>query len=224
MRGWFVSCILTGLSGPALAGPWTLPDGAAYVRTSVAREDVETLRAWRGDAYGEYGLTDDWTASLKIESVLFEGAADYNSDGIRATLRRRGFRNDYFTTSLEVGVLAGAAIGGAQGCDSPGGELRVGIGGSVDGTPVDPFIPANSNTGFVLLEVAGRAHADGCQTGRIEFGYGEEILPSVWTITQVWIERGNTNSPSDKIQFGVRQEFGGAFEEDGMFIALARRF
>ena len=220
--------LLWGLSGtPALAAPWTQDPGKLYARISIADEHVEGLRGTRADAYGEFGLTELWTATAKVETVYYQGASDFDTNGWRATLRRSLLRTDIVRISAEFGALQGAAIGGRNGCDRLGGETRLGA--------------AWSNTWgdqptFAFTEIAGRFHAD-CQRTRYEFGFGRQTSENIWSITQVWIERGDTNAASEKIQsellwrgdavdysIGYRNENGGAFQEQSVFIALARQF
>ncbi|MEL6857011.1 MAG: hypothetical protein AAFO74_01410 [Pseudomonadota bacterium] len=220
--------LLGGLSGlPALAAPWTQDPGHLYARISIADEYVEGVRGTRADAYAEFGLTELWTATAKAEAVSYREASDFDTNGWRATLRRKLFRTDHVTVSAEFGALQGAAIGGRNGCDRLGGEARAGAAWSSTWRAAPTF---------VFAEIAGRFH-ENCQRTRYEFGFGRQTSDKVWSITQVWIERGDTNAPSDKVQsellwrgenadysIGYRNENGGAFEEQSVFIALARQF
>ena len=58
-------------SGSASAGAWVQTKGDAYLRASLAYEDHGTLEATRWDAYTEWGLSDVWTLTGKIEQVDF---------------------------------------------------------------------------------------------------------------------------------------------------------
>ena len=222
------SLFLLALPGPsAWAAPWVAEQGSWYVRGAAAREVVEGLDAWRADVYGEYGLTPDWTLSAKVEGVAYDDASDFNAQGWRATARRKVFQRGSLVGSLEFGALQGAAIGGANGCDTFGGEFRGGLAWSGQVRQIDAF---------AFAEVAQRRHDD-CRRDRLELGVGQRVTQNVWTVTQVWLERGTQNAESDKLQtelmwragafdasFGYRQENGRVFDESGIFIALAKRF
>ncbi len=220
-------CILV-LSWPeAAAAPWTQEHGALYTRASVARESVEGLSAWRADAYTEYGLTETWTASFKLEAIEYTDAQDFNGQGWRATVRHRLIQLGAFNVTLEGGVLKGAAIGGRSGCETLGVEARGGVSWS------GAWLKQQT---FAFAEAVQRDH-DGCRRTRYEFGLGQEAFDDIWTVTQVWLERGAANAESNKIQtelvfsgdrtdysIGYRTENGGFFDEESIFLAVARRF
>lgn len=211
----------------AAAAPWIQEDGALYTRISLADEVVEGLRGTRSDAYAEYGLTPKTTLSFKAERIRYGNASDFNSDGWRATVRRSLFDHGAFTASAELGALQGAAIGGRNGCDTLGLEVRSGI--SWSGTWRD-------RQTFAFGEVATRNY-EACRRERLELGYGQQATDRLWNITQVWLERGSPNSQSYKVQsellwrgdiadfsIGYRQEVGGIFREESVFMAIARQF
>lgn len=211
----------------AWAAPWIQEEGAWYTRASMVREIVEGLDGHRGDAYLEYGWSETWTLTLKGEGVHYSGVDGFNSRGWRATARRLLYDSDRLKVSAETGLLQGAAIGGRNGCEQLGTEARMGV--SWTSRP-------RRNPYYLFMEGAGRFHGN-CQRQRLEVGYGIEPFQSIWTITQIWIERGAADANSDKLQteilweteyldmsFGFRSEFGGAFEEQGAFIAIARTF
>lgn len=217
-----------GVSWPmAAAAPWVQEDGALYTRLSIAQEEVEGLDGWRWDAYSEYGLAPRWTVTSKFEQVVYPDASDFNTNGWRASLRYQVLERGPLKFSLESGLLQGAAIGGRNGCDEVGVELRSGVAWS--GT-------WRKRETFMFGELAGRVH-EGCERERYEFGIGQQTSENIWSITQIWLERGNTNARSDKFQsellwrrggadfsFGYRKENGGEFEEESVFVALARQF
>lgn len=211
----------------AAASPWVQEDGGLYTRLSIAQEDVEGLSGSRFDAYAEYGITSRWTGSFKLEHVSYSDASDFDTNGWRASHRYKLLERGPLVMSLEAGVLNGAAIGGRNGCDELGAEIRSGIGWSG---------MWRKRATFMFGEIAGRFHAD-CGRERYEFGVGQQTSDNIWSITQIWLERGNTNAKSDKFQsellwrtdvsdlsFGYRKENGGIFEEESVFIALARQF
>lgn len=220
-------CIM-GLPWPkAAAAPWTLEEGALYTRASVAREQVEGLSAWRADVYSEYGLTDKLTASFKVEAVGYDDAADFNGQGWRATVRRKIFQSGTFNVTIEGGVLEGDAIGGRNGCETLGAELRGGASWSGNWL---------KQSTFTFAEAVRREH-DGCRRTRYEFGIGQETFDDIWSVTQVWLERGSESADSDKIQselvwsrgradysIGYRNESSGLFSEESIFLAVARQF
>lgn len=217
-----------GASWPmAAAAPWVQEDGRIYARLSLAEEDVESLSGQRSEAYVEYGVTPRITATAKIDRVDYQNGADFNTTGWRSTLRYRLWQTESSIVSIEAGFLQGAAIGGRNGCDELGAELRTGVGWSGDWR--------NRST-YLFGELAGRFH-EGCQRERYAFGLGQQTSENFWSVTQVWIERGERNAPSDKFQtellwrtapadfsFGYRTENGGRFEEESIFVALARQF
>ena len=217
-----------GVSWPmAAAAPWVQDEGALYTRLSVAQEEIDSLEGWRWDAYSEFGLSARWTATVKFEQVVYPDASDFNTDGWRASLRYQVLERGPLTVSLESGMLQGAAIGGRNGCDKLGLELRSGLAWT--------GIWRKHET-FMFGEVAHRFNGD-CERDRYEFGLGQQTSENVWSITQIWLERGNINAASDKFQseilwrrddmdlsLGYRKENGGRFDEESVFVALARRF
>ena len=211
----------------AAAAPWVQEDAGLYSRVSLAKEDVEALSGWRSDAYAEYGLTSRLTVTLNLERVEYADGADFNTNGWRSTLRYSLLRTGPLVASLEAGLLQGAAIGGRNGCDQLGAEVRAGLGWSGN---------LRNRSTYLFGEMAGRFH-EGCQRERYAFGLGQQTSDNFWSITQVWLERGDTNAASDKFQtellwrtepadfsFGYRKENGGRFEEESIFVALARQF
>lgn len=209
------------------AAPWIQEEGAWYTRAALVSETVEGLSGYRADAYLEYGWSDEWTVTLKGETVRYSGVDGFNSRGWRATARRLIYDTNRLKVSGEVGLLQGSAIGGRNGCDRLGTEARMGVSWS-SRTRRNPY--------SLYMEGVGRFHGS-CERRRLEAGYGIRPYGSVWTITQVWIERGAADAKSDKIQteivwnaerfdfsVGVRREVGNAFDEDGVFFAIARTF
>lgn len=219
------SCVLPWPS--ALAAPWVQDDGGLYARISLVDEEVQGLQGYRTDAYLEYGLTDRWTASFKLEQVDYQEAPDFDSEGWRATLRRSLYKSESIKVSLELGVLQGSAIGGRNGCDELGGEIRTGVAWSGE---------LRKQSAFAFGEVASRMHGD-CERQRLEAGLGLQLSESIWSVSQVWIERGAREAASDKFQsewvwrtdaadlsIGYRRELGDAFQEESVFAAIARQF
>lgn len=217
-----------GVSWPmAAAAPWVQEEGALYTRVSIAQESVEGLDGWRTDAYAEYGLSSRITVTGKIEHVSYADAPDFDADGWRSSVRLRIFDKGAFAIAFELGLLEGAAIGGRNGCDTLGAEIRGGVAWSGQW---------QKRESFLFGEIARRTH-DACQRRRFEFGFAQQTSKSVWSITQVWLERGDTNAASDKFQsellwrtsiadlsLGYRNERGGLFDEESVFVAVARQF
>ena len=216
---------------PCHAAPWGRHDGEFYSRVAVSRGEVEGLASARLDTYGEYGLSESLTATVKYEAVQFDNYPEFSADGWRATLRKTFRLTSRTAFSFEAGALQGEAIGGAAGCQSLGVEARSGLGRSF------PVGKDAERSGFWFAEAALRAHDDGCLRRRIELGYGQEIYPSIWLVTQAWLDEGDENSSSRKYQAeylwrtpvgdlsaGTLVELGGAFEETAIFVAMARRF
>ncbi|MDJ0921090.1 MAG: hypothetical protein QNI84_08170 [Henriciella sp.] len=198
-----------------------------YTRIAFAAEEVEGLQAQRQDIYAEYGVTDLWTVSAKAESIRYDDASDFNATGWRASVRRKLFQVNGFNASVEFGALEGAAIGGANGCETLGGEVRTGLAWSGE---------VRDQQSYMFAEIAGRFHED-CQRERLEIGFGQQLRGPLWGVTQVWLEQGTQNARSNKLQselvwrgkaldfsVGYRQEYGGQFEEQGLFVSAARRF
>jgi len=211
----------------AAAAPWTQEDAGLYTRLSLAQETVDGFDGQRTKLYGEYGLDGTWTATGSYERIDYSNGADFDTSGWRATLRRPLLNYKSFVWSVEGGALQGAAVGGRNGCDALGVELRSGLGWT--------GAWRNRST-YIFGEIATRHHA-GCQRERFEYGFGYEARKRVWNITQIWLERGQRNAPSDKFQsevlwrtdladlsLGYRNERGGRFEEEAVFMAFARQF
>ena len=228
MLGRVLLILFLVLSWPeAMAAPWTLERDSAYARVAMAAEQVEGLDAWRGDLYAEYGVRDALTATLKLETVQYPSASDFNADGWRATVRQRLFQRGTFNWTIEAGLLEGAAIGGRNGCDTLGAEVRTGLSWSGNWRDKERFI---------FAETVLRDH-DGCRRYRQEFGLGQRVSENIWSISQVWLERGSPNASSHKAQtellwrrkqidysIGYRNENGGSFVEQSIFLAIAKRY
>ncbi len=211
----------------AAAAPWIQDEGSLYVRVSLADESVQGLSGTRSDAYAEYGVTSKHTVSFKSERIRYGEASDFNSDGWRATVRRSIVEIGGFGTSLEFGALQGAAIGGRNGCDTLGFEARGGV--SWSGA-------WRERESFAFAEVATRNY-EACRRERLDIGFGQQASERIWNITQVWLERGSPNAQSYKLQsellwrseiadfsIGYRQEVGGVFQEESVFLAVAHGF
>jgi hypothetical protein len=210
-----------------LAAPWIQDEDYLYFRGSYAIEQVEGLNAWRGDLFLDYGINDRWDVTFKFERVEYDNAQDFNSSGWQATIRRKLFARDGFVSALALGANEGRAVGGQGGCDAFGVEVRGSLGWS--------GIWRKRNQ-FMTAEVAGRFH-EACERQRLELGVGRQISENFWTINQVWAERGNAGAESVKYQSellwcrgafdfsaGYRQEQGGVFDENSLFLALAHRY
>lgn len=211
----------------AAAAPWVEAEGELYTRVSLASEEVEGLQGRRADIFASYGVTDKWTITAKGEVVDYADARDFNAQGWAVTARRNLFQRGTFIISGEGGLLQGAAIGGRNGCETLGAEIRTGAAWTGKWRKRETY---------VFVETAARFH-NGCNRERYEYGIGQQASDRIWNVTQIWIERGSENAKSDKVQseiiwrgdfadysLGYRSENGGRFQEESIFIALAKRF
>ena len=221
----FLACVLS--QPMAAAAPWLQDEDYLYARASIASEHVEGLDALRSDIFLDYGIDENWGATFKLERVEYADNSDFNGSGWRATVRRKLLSIGNFVSAAEIGAIEGRAIGGQNGCDAFGVEFRTGAGWS--GT-------WRERSTFASVELAGRFH-DACQRNRLEIGIGQQTYKNVWTINQIWIERGNQGADSVKLQsemlwradradysIGYRQEQGAVFDEISLFVAFAYRY
>ncbi|WOR16413.1 hypothetical protein RYZ27_07000 [Hyphomonas sp. FCG-A18] len=227
MRGLGTICLLALLQLHAVAAPWHAGDGSLYAYTSISQGEVENLKNIRSDIYFEYGLNPKWTVTTKVEQVRYKDASDFDSNAWRTTVRRSFQLGDGLVLSAEAGLLQGEAIGGFGNCSRIGAEIRAGAAWSGKFQKVDTFS---------YVEVAQRQH-DGCTRALTELGIGRKATKNIWLITQAFLEEGGGLARSYKSQssvlwagrsfdlaLGYRSEQGGVFEEDAVFISLARRF
>ncbi|MEM6535529.1 MAG: hypothetical protein AAF613_07810 [Pseudomonadota bacterium] len=216
-----------GLGPTANASPWVQNEGSLYSRLAVSSEEVNGLAATRTDIYGEYGLTDHWTITIKGEAVRFDDGSDFNNESLRITARRALFTVSGFVGALEGGYIEGGSLSNQNSCETVGLETRANLGWSGQ---------AQGFTTFAFAEIAGRFHED-CERDRAEFGLGQEVSNNIWVISQAWFERGSDKAASDKVQtellwragdidlsVGYREEISGRFEEQSVFLAAVRRF
>ncbi|MEO1643211.1 MAG: hypothetical protein AAFR74_07720 [Pseudomonadota bacterium] len=212
---------------PAAAAPWHVGDNALYTSVSISNGEVEELQNTRSSFYGEYALNPKWTVTAKLESVAFEDASDFNSDAWRSTVRRTYNFSDTIRFSLEGGLLQGEAIGGFGSCSRIGAEVRAGAAWTGKIRKADSYS---------YVELAQREH-DGCSRTLTEFGIGREATEKIWLVTQAYVEDGGGLARSYKTQSGIlwkgernevmlgyRNEQGGEFQEDAVFVSIARRF
>jgi hypothetical protein len=213
--------------GVAEAGPWTRDDGGFYGRVLYSMEDLDGVDGHRVDAYGEYGLTQRWTLTAKTEAVTYPDDSAINRESYRMTLRRQVWRHGGWTVGAEGGPVYGSAIAGLSNCDKWGGEARLSGG----------FSGARKGRDFyVFSDLAVIGHEDGCVRQRAEFGYGADLTEHVFTTQQVWLERGNDSADSYKMEsqigyhlgridlsVGYREEFGSAYDESAVLVALTTR-
>lgn len=225
--GQMAAILLSSWGLGANASPWSQEEGSVYARIAWADEEIEQVGAKRADMYAEIGVTDSWTATLKLEHVDYAANDSFDSSAWRTTLRRQVFRRAGFVGSIEAGVLEGAAIGGRRGCDRLGAEGRIGLGwsGELRGTDT-----------FTFIEAATRQH-EACYRNRLELGLGQRATERIWLVTQLWSERGDEDAISDKSQIDLvwrgdgfdftisyREELSGAFEETGVVFSVAAHY
>lgn len=233
IKGPFAFCgllIHCGMAFPAAAGPWGQGDGNVYAEIAVLGQRIDGVGAARVELYGEYGVSDKWTAIGQLEGVTFPALSGQDQFAYRATFRRQIWQKGRFIAAFEGGVVGGEAIGGTiGGCDSVGGEARLSIGASGK-------TKRNERSWFGFADAVIREHGN-CRRQRIEAGYGQEIFPKWWSVNKVYLETGTGDAQSIKLdskisrQFGAnelglgyRQEVSGRFREIGIVVSLVRRF
>ncbi len=217
-----------GAAGTAEAGPWAQEPGSIYARGIVSTERLDGEDGRRGEIYGEYGLARNWSVTAKAEMVRYEGGGISDRDALRVSARRQLWSSDKgWALGAEAGLVYGSAVAGVFGCDGLGGEARMSVGRS--GT-------VKGRNYFVFADVADIRHEDGCARQRAEFGYGSDIGPHLFTLQQVWLERGNQSADSIKfdsqigyhfksadLSLGYREESGGAYREHAVLVAVTLR-
>lgn len=204
------------------------PPGEFYARLAIARENVLGADAFRYDLYTKYGISDHWMAIAKIERVEFDRASQFDGDGYRLALRRGVIREGPVRLAIEGGLVGGRAIGGLNGCEGMGGELRASVGTGWRRKNTDYF---------AFMDVIGRWHRDDCRRERLEAGFGQTFDGKWQVMSQVWLERGTVNARSDKtevsltrkfddfeVSLGYRYEFSGRFDERAVVFAISATF
>ncbi len=217
-----------GLAGVADAAPWVRDDGGWYARALIAHDTLDGAEGWRGDAYGEYGLSDTWTVTAKFESVTYPDFEAFNRDAYRLTLRRKLLDHGKWTLGAEAGPVYGTTATGFTGCNGFGFEARGGLGYSSQNDEGRSF--------YAFADAAQIWQEDGCQRSRAEFGYGSDLTERIFLTQQLWIEEGNQSADSVKLEnqvgvhfdkvdvsLGYREELGGQFEETAVLIAVVAR-
>ena len=226
MRGLGTICLLALLQLHAVAAPWHAGNGSLYAYTSISQGDVEDLKNTRSSIYLEYGFDKQWTATAKLERVHYRAASDFNSNAWRTTARRSFRLDESLVLSAEAGLLQGEAIAGFGNCSRLGGEVRFGTAWSGKFQEADIFS---------YVEMAQRRHK-GCTRSLAEFGIGRKATENLWVITQAFLEEGGNLARSYKsqssimwkgqsldISVGYRTEQGKQFEEEAIFLSVAKR-
>ncbi|MEO0883576.1 MAG: hypothetical protein AAFY34_12740 [Pseudomonadota bacterium] len=228
-KGRFAGFAICISAGAADAAPWTQEAGNWYVQAGLLGQTIDSEQAVRLETYAEYGLTSRWTVTGQVEGVTFPDLAGFNQYAYRLTGRRRFWQQGSLMLAVEGGLVGGEAIGGLfGGCETIGGEARLSFGGA--GTR------KNGRGWFFFTDAAIREHGN-CRRQRLEAGYGAELAPNWFAVNKVFYDRGGGLAQSAKFEstlvrrfeatdlgFGVRQEFGGDFQEFGLLISLERRF
>lgn len=218
--------ILMGAS--ASAGPWGQADGKAFVRAAVSSEQIDGARAWRGDVYAEYGLSEKWTLISKAEAVQFPEARDFDAQEVRVLLQRRLISRPRFVMSVGGGVVNGAAIGGISDCKSEGAEARASVGTS------GQFA---KRAWYASIDASARRHSDGCERRKLDFVFGIERNERSTISPQIFIEESNRGAASKAVQlewiehyrlfdFTIAYKFesGDLFDQHATIFALSRQF
>lgn len=229
MRG-LIAQIMTAasLAGVAEAAPWVRGDGGWYARALIAQDTLDGAAGKRGDLYGEFGLSETWTVTGKIESVTYPDFEAFDRDAYRLTLRRKLLDHGKWTLGGEAGPVYGTTSTGFAGCRGFGFEARGGLGYSSQNEEGRSF--------YAFADAAQIWQEDGCQRTRAEFGYGSDLTKRIFLTQQLWVEKGNQSADSIKLEnqigvhfekadvsLGYREELGGQFEETALLIAIVAR-
>jgi len=226
---WVGQFLISSLVAPvAEAGPWGQEDGDVFARVAYSAEQIDGADAWRADAYGEYGLNENWTVIAKAESVQFPNAAEFNASEGRLIFQRQMLSNKYIVIAAGGGLVQGAAIGGVEGCDSLGGEVRASVGSS--GAILN-------RDWYASVDYSDRWHSDGCQRTKMDIVTGFESGKNTIISPQIYFERSNRGAESVAVQMewirqtpwfdltlGYKYESGELFEQQATIIGLSRRF
>lgn len=228
MRGAVFIILCAIVAGSAEAGPWGQDKRDTFARAALSSEHIDGAEAWRADLYGEYGLTDNWTLIAKAEAVRFPNARDFDASEARILVQRKLVDRRRFVVAAGGGVVSGAAIGGIEGCDSNGAEVRSSIGTS--------GVFAN-RAWYASADIAGRWHSDGCERHKLDFVFGLERDESSTISPQIYLEESNRGADSTAIQvewiehftnfdltFAYKFENGELFEQHASIIAISKRF
>ncbi|KCZ96151.1 hypothetical protein HHI_00690 [Hyphomonas hirschiana VP5] len=233
MRG-LISFFLAGasVSGVAEAAPWVREDGGWYGRALGAHDSLNGVDGWRLDLYGEYGVTEKITVTLKNEAVIYPDAPAFDRDLWRLTARRTLATYKGWTAGAELGAFHGSTLNASSDdglffCDGTGFEARLGGGwsGVYKQRPL-----------YAFADVAHLAQGSGCGRTRIEFGYGQDLTKHIFLGQQLWFEEGEFSGRSVKtesqlgvhlgrvdVSVGYREEIGGTFNENAVLIAIVAK-
>ena len=229
MRGLRGICLGAALlaAGHAEAGPWSQLRGDIYARANVSAERLDGEDGWRSDLYGEYGLGRGWMLTGKAEAVRYDGGTA-GSDAYRLSARRQLWSGGKgWAIGAEGALLHGTTLAGVYGCEGLGSEARVSLGRS----------GVRKGRNYYLFADAAWVHQEGgCDRQRFEFGYGADLGGNFFTTEQVWLETGRQSAESIKtetqfgyhfpladVSVGYREEFGGAFDEQAILLAVTVR-
>ncbi len=159
--------------------------GGWYARTLVSAETLDGAEGWRGDAYGEYGLSPRWTLTAKAEAITFPSDTAFDRQAYRVTLRRQLFARKGWAAGVEAGAVYGSTATGITGCGGPGAEMRAGLGysGARKGNDCHAF----ADVALIAQEGDGRR-------ARAEIGSGADLGHNVFTGQQIWLEDGNQSA------------------------------
>jgi hypothetical protein len=233
MRGLITLCLAgASASGVAEAAPWVREDGGWYARMLGAHDTLNGADGWRLDLYGEYGVTDKITVTLKNEAVTYPDFRAFDRESWRLTARRTLGSYKGWTAGAELGAFHGdtlntSSASGLFFCNGTGFEARAGGGWS--GVYRERAL-------YAFADVAHLAQGDDCDRTRIEMGYGQDMTRHLFIGQQLWYEEGDRTGRSVKtetqlgvhfgpvdVSLGYRDEIGGAFEENAILIAVVAR-
>ena len=221
MRGLITLCLAgAATSGVAEAAPWVREDGGWSARMLGAHDTLNGVDGWLLDLYGEYGVTDKITLTLKNEAVTYPDFRAFDRETWRLTARRTLGSYKGWTAGAELGAFYGdtlntSSASGLFFCNGTGFEARAGGGWSGVYRERDLY---------AFADVAHLAQGDSCDRTRIEMGLGQDMTRHIFIGQQLWYEDGNRTGRSVKtetqlgvhlgpvdVSLGYRDEIGGAF-------------
>lgn len=213
------------LSDISHASAWTLPKDTGYQSLNVGYERGDYGDNWRQDSYLEFGMTNDWTVTGKMETV-WRAEANYNdrSSG-QIGLKREIWQKDAWHVTGQSTVYVGEKLDD-EACGGLGAEVGVAAGYS-------KMWGDTSLYGFVETATGAR---QGCEHVTVDavIGYQPDRKwdVQVKAFSEQYpgrefskLEAGISRKFGDSyIGVGARQEMSGAFEENSVFMSIWRQF
>ncbi|MFC7290023.1 hypothetical protein [Hirschia litorea] len=213
------------LSDVAHASAWTLPKNAGYQSLNVGYERGDFGKNWRQDSYLEFGMTDDWTVTGKMETV-WRAEANYNdrSSG-QIGAKREIWSKDAWHMTAQSTVYVGEKLDD-QSCGGFGGEFGVAAGYSQGWKNSKLY-------GFAEIATGAR---QGCEHVTVDAVVGYQP-DEKWDVQVKAFSEQYPGREFAKLEVGVsrrfgksymgvgmRQEMSGAFEENSVFMSIWKQF